>query len=222
MTASAAQPPALSGARPRERSFPAEVPAPLSSDAGRRAFDVFFSLVGCQVFAPFYILAAALIKLEDGRLVLFRQERLGRHKRPFRIFKLRTMRDGHVTRVGRWLRATGLDETPQFFNVLLGDMSMVGPRPLTADDVVRLGWAGPEHARRWEVNPGITGLAQVFGGRTSRHSGRLDALYVKRRSASLDTQLIAISVVVNMAGKWRTRRWIRQIRSLLSQKRRPS
>jgi lipopolysaccharide/colanic/teichoic acid biosynthesis glycosyltransferase len=186
----------------------------------RSAFDTFFALVGCQVFAPFYALASVLITLEDGGPVFFPQERVGRYGRPFRIFKFRTMRDGRVTRVGRWLRATGLDETPQFFNVLRREMNMVGPRPLTREDIERLGWTGSRYAWRWDVNPGITGLAQVFGGNASRQSRRLDALYVKRRSKWLDSQLIAISFVMNIAGKRRTRRWLRRVRSLLSRQRR--
>lgn len=180
----------------------------------RRAYDIGFALLGCHVFAPFFVVAAALIKLEDGGPVLFQQERVGKGRRPFAILKFRTMRGGDVTRVGRWLRATGLDETAQFLNVLLGDMSMVGPRPLTKRDVDRLGWTQKEHDARWDVNPGITGLAQLFGGRAARASLRFDKLYAAKRSAWLDTQLIAASFVVNVAGKRRTRGWLRSLRAL--------
>jgi lipopolysaccharide/colanic/teichoic acid biosynthesis glycosyltransferase len=99
-------------------------------------------------------------------------------------------------------------------------MSMVGPRPLTREDIERLGWTGKAHAWHWEVSPGITGLAQVFGGKASRQSLRLDALYVKRRSAWLDMQLIAVSFVMNIAGKRRTRRWMRRTRVWLARRRR--
>jgi lipopolysaccharide/colanic/teichoic acid biosynthesis glycosyltransferase len=116
--------------------------------------------------------------------------------------------------VGRWLRATGLDETAQLLNVLLGDMSMVGPRPLTRRDVDRLGWTQKEHDARWDVDPGITGLAQLFGGRAARASLRFDKLYAAKRSAWLDTQLIAASFVVNVAGKRRTKGWLRSLRAL--------
>ncbi len=186
--------------------------------AAARAFDIGFALLGCQVFAPFFVVASALIKLEDGGPVLFRQERIGRGRRPFKILKLRTMRGGEVTRVGRWLRATGLDETTQFLNVLLGDMSMVGPRPLTRDDVERLGWTGPDHDARWAMKPGITGLAQLFGGTARKGSLRLDFLYRKRRSAWLDTQLIAASFVVNLMGKRRTKRWLRRLRAAVKKR----
>ena len=94
---------------------------------------------------------AAAILLDDGRPVLFRQPRLGRRRRPFEILKFRSMRDGRVTRVGRLLRATGLDELPQFLNILRGDLSAVGPRPVTEEDAVRFGWTGPSAAARWRV-----------------------------------------------------------------------
>src|SRR5688572_1954448 len=102
-----------------------------SATPGMRLLDVGWASLGLAVYAPFYPVAALLILLTDGRPVLFVQTRVGRNRAPFRVFKLRTMRDGKVTPVGGWLRATGLDETTQFVNVLVGDMRMVGPRPLT-------------------------------------------------------------------------------------------
>ena len=88
---------------------------------------------------------AAAILLLDGRPVLFRQTRLGRGRRPFTILKFRSMRDGEVTALGRVLRSTGLDELPQLVNVLDGELSAVGPRPLTEADVQRLGWTVPAY-----------------------------------------------------------------------------
>src|SRR5687768_1042079 len=102
-----------------------KVARPEPSDRLHRAYDVCFALIGCQAFAPFFLVTSVLIRLEDGGPVLYRQERIGRGRRPFPILKLRTMRGAEVTRIGRWLRATGLDETAQFLNVLRGDMSMV-------------------------------------------------------------------------------------------------
>src|SRR5687767_15494704 len=90
------------------------------------------------------------VLVDDGGPVRFRPPRLGRRRRPFSILKIRTMRDGRVTRVGTALRATGLDEIPQFLNILSGEMSAVGPRPLTEADVRRLGWTGVEFDFRWE------------------------------------------------------------------------
>jgi lipopolysaccharide/colanic/teichoic acid biosynthesis glycosyltransferase len=166
--------------------------------AGAAAGLVFFA-------APMAAIAAAIL-IGDGRPVLFRQVRIGRGRRPFTILKFRSMRDGRVTAVGRLLRATGLDELPQFVNVLTGEISAVGPRPLTAADIERLGWTGPGCDFRWQVPPGLTGLAQVAGSRSARHALRLDRCYIARQSAALDLRLIAWSFAINLLGKRRVRR----------------
>ncbi|MEL6344082.1 MAG: sugar transferase [Myxococcota bacterium] len=171
----------------------------------RRWFDLVLVSGGIIVFTPVMVGLSAAIWWEDGGDVFFVQERLGRHRRPFRILKLRSMRDGEVTRVGRWIRATGLDEVAQFRNVLRGEMRLVGPRPLTGDDVVRLGWDHADADHRFAVPPGITGLAQVFG-RGARPSLALDEAYIRNQSLRLDAELVAISFVVNALGKARTRR----------------
>ena len=101
----------------------------------KRLFDVAGACAGLVVFAPVMAAVAIAVLIDDGRPVLFRQQRLGYRRRPFTILKFRTMRDGRITRVGRVLRATGLDEVPQFVNILRGEMSAVGPRPLTESDV---------------------------------------------------------------------------------------
>jgi lipopolysaccharide/colanic/teichoic acid biosynthesis glycosyltransferase len=116
---------------------------------------------GLLFFAPVMAATALAILLEDGRPVLFRQQRLGRRRRPFTILKFRSMREGRVTRVGRILRATSLDELPQFVNILRGELSAVGPRPLTSADTERFGWIDAAHDFRWSVPPGLTGLAQI-------------------------------------------------------------
>jgi undecaprenyl phosphate N,N'-diacetylbacillosamine 1-phosphate transferase len=116
------------------------------------------------------------------------------------------MRDGRITRVGRMLRATGLDELPQFINILRGDMSAVGPRPLTEPDVTRLGWMAPRYDFRWRVLPGLTGLAQVTEARSGRLSLGLDRRYVSRQSLLLDLRLVAVSFAINAIGKRRVRR----------------
>ena len=172
---------------------------------GKRAFDVCGAIGGLVFFAPVMIDVTAAILLDDGGPILFRQVRLGRARRPFEIFKFRSMRDGRVTRVGRVLRATGLDELPQFVNILRGDLSAVGPRPVTAEDATRYGWTGPDADLRWTINPGLTGLAQL-AGRSPTESLALDCGYVRDASLALDCRLIAISFVVNVLGKSRTRR----------------
>ena len=168
---------------------------------GKRLADLLWLPVGMVVFLPIAIVVAAAIWIDDGRPLFFRQWRLGRGRRPFRLLKFRTMRDGAVTRVGAWLRRTGLDELPQFANVALGDMSFVGPRPLTPDDVHRLGWCGPHHDFRWRVPPGITGRAQVRAGAGARASLAWDRLYVRRQNAGLDAMLVAIAFAMNLFGK---------------------
>ena len=108
----------------------------------KRVFDVAGACAGLVVFAPVMAIVAIAVLIDDGRPLFFRQQRIGYRRRPFSILKIRTMRDGRTTRVGRVLRATGLDEVPQLVNVLSGEMSAVGPRPLTESDVARLGWTG--------------------------------------------------------------------------------
>jgi lipopolysaccharide/colanic/teichoic acid biosynthesis glycosyltransferase len=178
----------------------------------KRLFDLAGAAAGVLAFSPAMAVITAAIFLEDGWPVLFRQERLGRSRRAFTILKFRTMRDGRITRVGRVLRATGLDELPQFINILRGEMSAVGPRPLTESDVARLGWMAPRHDFRWRVLPGLTGLAQVTAARSGRLSLGLDRRYVTRQSLSLDAKLVAVSFAINALGKERVRRLLARSR----------
>ena len=180
----------------------------LLSTRGKRVFDVVGAIGGLIAFAPAMAVIAAAILLVDGRPLMFRQKRLGHRRRPFTILKFRSMRDGEVTAVGRILRATGLDELPQFVNVLRGDLSAVGPRPLTESDVERFQWMAAEYDFRWRVPPGLTGLAQVVGARSPRHALRLDRTYIARQSLRLDVRLIAWSFVINVLGKRRVQQLI--------------
>lgn len=156
--------------------------------------------------APVLALAGAAIRAQGDGPVLFTQERIGRDGRPFRLYKLRTMRsatdadgrplpDGErLTRLGRFLRASSLDELPQMFNVLTGDMSLVGPRPLLPQYVPRY---TPEQARRHEVLPGITGWAQVNGRNAIAwdEKFRLDVWYVDHWSLRLDAKILALTAL---------------------------
>ena len=183
-------------------------------DDGRpkRLFDLVGAAGGLLAFSPVMAVIAAAIYIEDGHPILFRQVRLGRARRPFTIVKFRTMRGGRVTRVGRLLRATGLDELPQFVNILRGDMSAVGPRPLADADVQRLGWDIPRFDFRWRVLPGLTGLAQVTGAPSGRQSASLDRWYVGHSSLPLDVRLVALSFAVNALGKRRVREFLLRTR----------
>ena len=178
----------------------------------KRAFDVAGACAGLIVFAPAIALAAAAVWIDDGGPVLFRQPRLGYRRRPFSIIKIRTMRDGRVTRVGRVLRASGIDEVTQFINILSGDMSAVGPRPLTEDDVRRLGWTGSAFDFRWESKPGLTGLAQLAGIPPTDEALELDRTHTTRWSPLLDCRLIALSFAINVFGKSRVQPRLRRSR----------
>lgn len=173
---------------------------------GKRAFDLVAAGVALAVFAPALAASAAVIVAHDGGPALFRQERVGLGGRPFVVHKLRTMRDGVVTRPGRWLRATGVDEVPQFWDVLRGEMSVVGPRPLTRADHLRLGH--DRHPARAAVRPGITGPAQVLAPPTAAEALALDLDYVRGARLGADPGWVAVSFAMNVLGKARVRRWI--------------
>jgi len=181
----------------------------MNSYRGKRSLDILVAGTACVIFAPLAAGVSIATWLEDNGPPLFSQSRVGRERRALTILKFRTMRDQQVTGVGDWLRRTGIDELPQFINVCRGEMSVVGPRPLTSHDVARLGWTGPQHDWRFATRPGITGLSQLLAGRGSRTSQRLDRLYLRRQSLLLDLQLIALSFAVNVFGKSKVRRWIR-------------
>jgi lipopolysaccharide/colanic/teichoic acid biosynthesis glycosyltransferase len=174
----------------------------------KRFFDVTFSLAALVAAAPAVAVAALAIKLTSPGPVFYDQERVGRGGRRFTIYKLRTMvagaedgtgpvlaerRDSRITRVGRALRATKLDEIPQFFNVLRGDMSVIGPRPERPCFVEAYCHHIPAYDERHRVRPGISGLAQVHGGyRTHVYVKlRYDLIYVSRQSFWLDLQIVA-------------------------------
>lgn len=177
--------------------------------AGKRALDLAVAGTACLVFAPVVVGVTLAVWLEDRGSPFFSQKRVGRDRQPFDILKFRSMRDAQATRTGQWLRRAGIDELPQFVNVCRGEMSVVGPRPLTPQDVGRLGWTKNSHDWRFSAMPGITGLSQLMAGRGSRYSERLDRLYLRRQSCLLDMQVIALSFAVNILGKRTVRECIR-------------
>ena len=155
---------------------------------------------GLVVTAPLLAVVAALLLVTQGRPVVFAQVRPGLHGAPFRLYKFRTMRSGdgpdaeRITRLGRVLRATSLDELPELVNVLKGDMSLVGPRPLLMSYLDRY---TPEQARRHDVRPGITGLAQVSGRNEISWEERFgyDVWYVDHASVWLDIRILVRTVL---------------------------
>jgi len=163
----------------------------------KRVFDLLMAVAAMLVLSPVILLVAVLIRWSLGPPVLFRQERPGLHGRLFRLYKFRTMRQGRpgeqdrdrMTRLGLWLRRASLDELPELWNVIRGDMSLVGPRPLLPE---YLGRYSEFQARRHEVRPGITGWAQVNGRNELGWEERLslDVWYVDHRSFWLDLKIL--------------------------------
>jgi sugar transferase EpsL len=174
--------------------------------AAKRGLDLVGAVAGLVVLAPLFGVAALLVRLRLGAPVLFRQSRPGLHGKPFTLYKLRTMTDARdaqgallpsaqrLTPLGRWLRTTSLDELPELVNVLRGDMSLVGPRPLLLRYLDRY---TPEQARRHDVKPGITGWAQVRGRNALAWEQRfaLDCWYVDHWSVWLDLKILALTLV---------------------------
>ncbi|MCP4270931.1 MAG: sugar transferase [Gammaproteobacteria bacterium] len=175
---------------------------------GKRVLDIVVSILALALFAPVNFLITLFILLDDGLPLIYRQNRVGKSYREISIIKFRTMRNERVTRVGKWLRQTGLDEVLQFYSVLGGEMSVVGPRPLTQNDVLRMGWNLERYSNRWTIKPGITGLAQLFGGRGKKVSAFFDNYYRHQNSWMLDLKIIMLSFLVNIFGKKRIRVFI--------------
>ena len=167
----------------------------------KRFWDLAVSLVGLIVLFPFLLILAVVVRVKLGSPVLFRQTRPGRDGELFKLIKFRTMTDSRdsqgellpdserLTRFGQFLRSTSADELPELWNVLRGDMSIVGPRPLL---VQYLPLYSPHQGRRHEVRPGITGLAQVKGRNSLTWDEKfdLDVWYVDNRSVRLDFAII--------------------------------
>ncbi|MFP9098716.1 sugar transferase [Flavobacterium sp. RHBU_24] len=172
----------------------------------KRLTDIIFSGVALILFALPCLAIALLLRFRNRHPILFRQERIGIRGRPFVILKFQTLVNGVPTAIGAVLRKSGLDELPQFINVLHGDMSIVGPRALTQHDINRLSWNDNYHACRWQLKPGITGLAQLYGGQHRKTSWFWDCQYISRQSVILDTAIIGLSFLMNVFGKTRVRR----------------
>jgi lipopolysaccharide/colanic/teichoic acid biosynthesis glycosyltransferase len=195
----------------------------------KRLFDATLAAIGLVVSAPLWIVIAIAIKLEDGGPVFFLQARVGLGGRVFNALKFRSMipdaesssgpvqaaeQDPRITRVGRLLRITAMDELPQLWNIFVGDMSFVGPRPLRPSEVeiegdgqlVRLDEI-PGYVERHRIRPGLTGLTQVYAPRDLSRANkfRLDLVYLERGSFWLDLKLIVLSFWITSRGQWETR-----------------
>src|SRR5262245_1881417 len=222
--------PVISSTAPSARTVARELhidvrPVPLA----KRALDITLSGLGLVASAPVWLGLAAAIKLEDGGPVFFGQDRVGEGGRMFRALKFRSMipnaeagigavqaseNDPRVTRIGRVMRATAMDELPQLWNIFRGDMSFVGPRALRPGEIETTGngqhvamEAIPGFIERHSVRPGLTGIAQIFAPRDvpRRYKFKYDVIYVENQSFALDVRLILLSFWITFRGKWEAR-----------------
>jgi len=185
----------------------------------KRFFDFLLASFGVLLFSPIAFLFAFLVKAEDGGPILYTQERWGMSGSKFKAFKFRTMipgaeirwglrpaseNDERVTRIGRFLRTTAMDELPQLLNIWKGDMSFVGPRALAVEEIDR---DIPGFSERHQIRPGLTGPAQVYSRRDAsiQEKFRYDLDYVRHHPFLEDLKLLLLSVRITFHGKWETR-----------------
>lgn len=202
--------------------------AAIAASTAKRLFDVFFAATGLVCSSPVWVVLAAAVKLQDGGPVFFRQDRSGLNGRTFDVLKFRSMRvdaerhgahqavagDPRVTRLGRLMRATALDELPQLWSILIGDMSVVGPRALRPGEIEAHGSGTFERLEdvpgfdvRSSVRPGLTGVAQIYAGRNlpRRQKFRYDRLYIRHQSFAIDVRLVLLSFWISLSGAWEAR-----------------
>jgi len=218
-----------SGRVSRAEGTPGSVPPFRRALFLKRPFDIALSSLGILLSSPLWMLISLLVWIQDRGPIFYKQERVGKDGRIFKAFKFRSMikdaekgrgavqavaHDPRVTKVGRILRATAMDELPQLLNILKGDMSFVGPRALRPHEQEVHG--NPDHRAiedipgyqaRHAVRPGLTGLTQVYlpGDTPRRKKFRYDLLYIRRRSFWLDLKLIVLSFWITFRGKWESR-----------------
>lgn len=195
----------------------------------KRVFDIILAMIGLVIAAPLWLVFTIAIKLEDRGPILFIQQRWGKNKGTIRVFKFRTMvpnavekfghmqaqeNDPRITKVGRLLRATSLDEMPQLLNIARGDMSWVGPRALPIDEIQTQEEDSeipdediPGFEARSRLRPGLTGIAQIFAPRgvPRQLKYQYDAIYAYRQSLWLDMRLIFLSLWITLRARWEAR-----------------
>jgi lipopolysaccharide/colanic/teichoic acid biosynthesis glycosyltransferase len=188
----------------------------------KRGFDLLLSALGLLVSLPLWAVIAIAIKLDDGGPIFYRQPRVGKDGRVFLSLKFRSMvadadartgavpareNDPRITRVGRLLRATAMDELPQLWNIFRGEMSFVGPRPEWTLLVEQFRRQVSGFDRRHAVRPGLTGIAQLYGHSElpRRHKLRYDLFYIQKQNFWLDLRLLLLSFYVTLTGRWERR-----------------
>lgn len=170
--------------------------------------DCLLATVMLALLLPFMLAVAILIFFMDFKSPIFVQDRIGLKKLNFRIYKFRTMNEGEITVLGKILRKTGIDELPQLLNIIFLEMSFVGPRPLTQADIERLEWTTDYYAQRWNVKPGIVGLAQLAPICHKKMSWFLDLYYIKNNNLVLDAKVFCSSILIPFVGKAKVKQWM--------------
>ncbi len=197
----------------------------ISNNVVKRTCDIILSGVGLIISVPVWVISSIAIVMESGGPIFITQERVGLDKKIFKILKFRSMdkkaheesptnhktnRTERITKVGKILRATAMDELPQLLSILYGDMSFVGPRPIHPEELKINGSKFrklediPDFDMRCKIRPGLTGIAQVYKGKYDRLERKIkyDILYMKKQSFLLDTKLVFLSFFVTLFGKW--------------------
>jgi len=190
----------------------------------KRIFDVILSGTGLVLSIPVWALSAVVIVMESGGPIFIKQKRMGKKGKIFYVLKFRSMGkdthngtpmknkdeyNSHVTKVGKIMRATAMDELPQLLSIFKGDMSFVGPRPFHPDvEIIGSKYESlekvPDFAKRTSVRPGLTGMAQIFASKEAKteHKVKYDLLYIKKQCFMLDVKLVMLSFYVTLFGKW--------------------
>ena len=196
----------------------------MPKDVLKRIFDILLSGIGLVISLPLWALSSLAIVMESGGPIFIRQERVGMNGRPFFVLKFRSMGknthngtamknrkeyNAHVTKVGKILRATAMDELPQLITIFLGYMSFVGPRPFRPDaEIIGSKYSRlesvPDFYKRTLVRPGLTGIAQIFADKEAKteHKVKYDLLYIKKQCFLLDVKLVLLSFYVTLLGRW--------------------
>lgn len=217
---------ALNSVYPSVERFPVES---IHEYSLKRLVDFLLATIALVVTSPLWLIFIIAVKAEDGGSVFYKQERWGKDKRRITLYKFRTMvenadkeygsiqaseNDPRITRIGKFLRATSLDEMPQLLNIWKGEMSWVGPRALPINEIQireKNGYlpdeAIPGFDLRMRVRPGLTGVAQVYASKDAprKHKFKYDLIYVKSQSLWFDVKLILASLWITLCGKWESR-----------------
>ncbi len=196
----------------------------MPKDTLKRIFDILLSGLGLVISLPLWAFFSVVIVMESGGPIFIRQKRVGKDGKTFYVLKFRSMGknthngtamknrkeyNSHVTKIGKILRATAMDELPQLLSIFMGHMSFVGPRPFHPDvEIIGSKYRNleevPDFSKRTLVKPGLTGIAQIFADKEAKteHKVKYDLLYIKKQCFLLDVKLVLLSFYVTLLGRW--------------------